>query len=124
VGGFQVEVPVVDALSLRVAVAASDVRSALGSMKATACVDTGDPALSGALSSFQSLWQSFTEHAAQSVDSTASSMSAAANAYRVVDTHVMVNPALASAFMHATATGDGGTAQMLLGPLLPGTGTP
>jgi hypothetical protein len=119
-GGFQVRTPVVDALSFRVSVAASDVRSALGSMKATMCVDTGDPELSGALSSFQTFWQSFTEGSAQGVDSTAGSMSAAAVAYQQVDTHVMVNPALSSAFMHASASGDSGTAQLLLGPMLPG----
>jgi len=120
VSGFQVHTPVVDALSFRVAVAASDVRSALGSMKATMCVDTGDPALSGALSSFQSFWQGFTEGSAQSVDSTAGSMSAAAVAYQQVDTHVMVDPALSSAFIDASVRGDSGTAQLLFGRWLRG----
>jgi hypothetical protein len=123
VSGFEVSTPVVDALSVRVAVAASDVRSALGGMQARMCVDTGDAALSGALSSFQQFWQGFTEGSAHGVDTTATGMAAAARAYQQVDTHVMVDPALTSAFIHASATGGGGAAQLLMGPLLPG-GTP
>lgn len=119
--GFEVAPQVVDALSFRVAVAASDVRSALGGLQAKVCIDTGDPELSGALSAFQQFWQGFTEGSAQAVDTTASSIAGAASAYQRVDSTVMVDPAVAGAFVDATLNGSGGTAQLLLGPMLPGT---
>lgn len=122
-GGFQVSLPAVDALSFRVSVAASDVRSALGSLRAEACIDTGDAELSAALTSFQQLWQAFTEGAGQALDATASSVAAAAAAYQQVDATAMVDPSLTTAFARAAASGDGGAAQLLLGPLLPGAGT-
>lgn len=119
--GFEVAPRVVDALSFRVAVAASDVRSALGGVQSNVCIDTGDPELSGALSTFQQFWGRFTEGSAQAVDSTAGGIAAAAAAYQQVDSAVMVDPAVAGAFVDATLSGSGGTAQLLLGPVLPGT---
>lgn len=118
--GFQVSVQAVDALSFRVLAAASDVRSAAGQLQANACYATGDTALDGALAQFQQFWQGFTQDAARVVDDTAAQVAGAAQAYHQVDTTVMVDPGLTQAFLQAAATGDSGTAQLLVAPLLPG----
>jgi hypothetical protein len=118
--GFRVSVEAVDALSFRVATAASDVRSAAGQLQADACYATGDAALDGALGHFQQFWQGFSQEAAATVDDTAAKIAAAAQAYHHVDTTVMVDPSLTQAFLQATASGNSGTAQLLVAPLLPG----
>ena len=123
-GAFSVAVPAVDALSFRVAAAASDVRSAEGKLAANSCLDTGYGDLSGALSSFQEFWQSFTDGAAQSVEGTASSIAAAAASYQSVDSHVIADPGLTSAFVNASVSGNDGLAQLLIGPLVGGGGPP
>lgn len=116
--GFKVSLPEVDALSFRVSVAASDVRSAAGPMRANACYATGSPALDGALSEFQQFWSGFTQGAAHTLDGTAGTIASAAAAYQNVDSTVMVDPALSSAFLQASVNGNSGLAQLLIGPLV------
>jgi hypothetical protein len=123
VGAFSVSVPAVDALSFRVLAAASDIRSAEGKLRANACTDVGYPDLTGALSSFQGFWDSFTDGTASAVEKTGGNISAAATAYQTVDSTVMVDPSISSSFVSSTLSGGGGAAQMLLGPLLPGAGS-
>ena len=122
-GGFSVQVPAVDALSFRVQAAASDVRSAEGKLAATSCVDAGYADLTGSLGIFQQFWSSFTDGAASSVASTASAISSAAVQYQTVDSTVMVDPSITSAFVQSTLDGNDGMSQLLLGPLLPGATT-
>jgi hypothetical protein len=102
---FEVSLPAVDALSFRVGVAGSDAQSAAGQLRANACYATGSSALDGALSEFQQFWDSFTQASASDVDTTAATIAAAAAAYHQVDTTVMVDPALTSAFMRASMGG-------------------
>jgi hypothetical protein len=108
VSRFEVDVPVVDALSASVVAAASDVRSALGQMNAAACADTGDPGLTGALSVFQQAWGSFTEAAGHVVDQTGAAISAAASAYQRVDAAVIADPGVTAAFVAEVASGGDG----------------
>lgn len=115
--GFAVHLPAVDALSFRVAAAASDVRSVEGKLAMNACIDTGYAALSTALTEFGEFWQSFIDGAAGAVDSTASAMSAAATAYHEVDSTVMADPALTATFMQNTLSGNDGL-NLLLAPLI------
>ena len=96
-GAFSVSVPAVDALSFRVLTAASDVRSAQGKLASQACVDTGYPELSGALSEFQTFWQTYTDGVGTAIEGTGASISAAAAAYQTVDSTVIADPALTSA---------------------------
>ena len=121
-GRFEVRVGEVDALSFRVSMAASDVRAVQGEVAAGVCYDTGDAALSGALSAFQQVWADFTEQAAQAVDATASAIAAAAASYAQVDSTVMADPRLTAGFVRAVTDGGDGVAQMLVAPLLPGSG--
>lgn len=123
-GGFEVRVGEVDALSFRVSVAASDVRSAQGELAATSCIDTGDAGLTGALSVFQQVWTEFTGEAARAVDGTAQAIAAAATSYQQVDSTVMADPQLTAGFIQAvTSSSDDGVAQMLTAPLV-GTAPP
>jgi hypothetical protein len=89
VGGFEVSVPAVDALSSRVASAASDTRAALDGLQARACVDTGDTALSEAVSGFAAFWGGFTADSARHGHTTAARIAAAAADYQHVDATVM-----------------------------------
>lgn len=118
--GFTVRVGEVDALSFRVSVAASDIRAAQAEVQAAACYDTGDAALSGALSAFQQVWAGFTAEAARAVDTTAGAIAAAAASYAQVDSTVMADPKLTAGFVQAVAAGGDGVAQMLVAPLLGG----
>lgn len=115
---FSVTVPAVDALSFRVGTAASDIRSAQGRVQASGCVDTGYPDLTGALSSYASFWHSFTEGTAEQVDATASSVAAAAASYQTVDASVMVEPALTTAFVQASLSGNDALMGLLVSPAL------
>jgi hypothetical protein len=124
VGAFEVSVPAVDALSFRVLTAASDIRSAEGKLTSQACVDTGYPELSGALSEFQTFWQSFTNETAGAVEGTGGNIAAAASAYQTVDSTVIADPALTSGFVSATMSGNDGLAQLLVGPMLGGPSAP
>lgn len=120
--GFQVSLPALDALSARVVVAGGDVRSALGSMQLNACIDAGDAKVSAAIDEFTQFWQGAVQGAAQAVDTTGADMAAAAQQYGQVDSTVMVDPSLTSAFAQATMSGNSGLTSLLLGPLLPGAG--
>ena len=81
-GAFEVSVPAVDALSFRVLTAASDIRSAEGKLAAQACVDTGYPELSGALSEFQSSGSSSPTRPPVAVEGTGGNVAAAARRTR------------------------------------------
>ncbi len=113
---FEVNVPAVDALSASVVTAASDVRSALGQLNGTACVNTGDPGLNGALSIFQQAWGTFTDTAAQAVDRTGGAISAAAAAYQRVDTSVIADPRVTAASLAQVAAGGDGPAALTAAP--------
>ncbi len=116
--GFSVEVPAVDALSFRIATAASDARAAQAPVDAQGCVDTGYADLTGALSSYAAFWSQFGAGAAAQVDATAASVASAAAAYQSVDSTVMASPALTGSFVQATLSGNDGLATLLVGPLL------
>lgn len=105
---FEIDVPVVDALSAQVAAAGSDTRSALGAMNGAGCVDTGDAGLSGALSVFQQAWGSFTQAAAEAVEQTGTAIAVAAASYRSVDEHVIADPGVTSAFVDEVLRGGNG----------------
>jgi hypothetical protein len=120
--GIKVSLPALDELSARVLVAGSDTRAALGTMQLNACIDAGDAQVSAALDEFSQFWQGAVKGAGQAIDQTGSQMSAAAQAYGQVDSTVMVDPSLTSAFASETLSGNGGEAALLLGPLLPGGG--
>lgn len=118
--GFSVSVPAVDALSFRVATAASDVRAAEGRLLATSCPNAGYADLAGALSSYSVFWHAFTQGAAGVVDTTASAIASAATSYQTVDDSVMVNPALTTSFVSASLAGNDSLLQLLVAPTLGG----
>jgi hypothetical protein len=114
---IQVSLPAVDELSARVLIASSDVKGALGSMQLNA--DVG-----AAIDEFSQFWQSAVSDASAAIAQTGQAMASAARQYGQVDSTVMVDPALTAAFTQDTLDGNSGAAQMLLGPMLPGFGTP
>lgn len=122
--GFSVDVPAVDALSFRVAAAASDIRSAEGAVLSAGCVDAGYPDLAGALAGFSAFWQEFTEGTSHQVDATASSIAAAAQTYQTVDSTVMVTPELTSSVVQASLSGNDALLQLMVAPTLPNATAP
>ncbi len=122
--GFSVTVPTVDALSFRVATAASDIRSAQGVVLSAGCVDAGYADLSGALSSFGTFWQQFTQDVSSQVDSAAQTIAAAAVSYQSVDSTVMVSPALTTSVVKASLSGNDAMLQLLVAPMLPNATAP
>ncbi len=109
---YQVDVPLVDALSSRVSAVGVEVQAALVRLRAAGCVDAGDEGLGAALSDFEQAWAGFTDGAAQAVDGTAGAISAAAAAYVHVDESVVADLRLTSAFVAAVAAGADGEAAL------------
>lgn len=120
---IQVSLPAVDELSARVLIASSDVKGALGSMQLNVCLDAGNADVSAAIDEFSQFWQAAVADASTAIAQTGQAMSNAAMQYGQVDSTVMVDPALTTAFTQDTLDGDSGAAEMLLGPMLPGFGT-
>lgn len=118
-GGFSVRLPAVDELSARVSLAASDVRSTLGSIELNACLMTGSARLTAALDGFSQFWQGAVQSSASAIDATAAEMSQAAVQYGNVDSTVMVDPSLTKEFVSLELSGNSGLATTMLGPLLP-----
>jgi hypothetical protein len=112
VSRFEVDVPVVDALSGSVVAAGSQARSVLGQVNGAGCVDAGDAGLGAALSVFGQVWGSFTQAAAQAVDATGGAISVAAAAYQRVDGSVIADPGVTAAFVAEVAAGGDGQAAL------------